>query len=265
MKHRIAAAWIAVWFLIVLAVPVCANAEAGPDFTVLITNAPEDLEVSLVTPDGVRVEMRPLRRGWESCFRLYYNYLYEAMYPEARYDSEKMKTVELTASRSMLHAVSASENLDFTLPIPDANQMHYNHLAVMELDRENNTASMSIPSYMVWRNVLLVVLRMTVTLITEGVIFLLMSYRTRRSWMVFLAVNLVTQIFLNVTITGNYLASGYWEIGFFVLEALIFITEAVVYAVLLREHPRLRGVVTALLANVVSLACGWVLLTNLPL
>ena len=135
----------------------------------------------------------------------------------------------------------------------------------MELDRENNTASMSIPSYMVWRNVLLVVLRMTVTLITEGVIFLLMSYRARRSWMVFLAVNLVTQIFLNVTITGNYLASGYWEIGFFVLEALIFITEAVVYAVLLREHPRLRGVVTALLANAVSLACGWVLLTNLPL
>ena len=118
---------------------------------------------------------------------------------------------------------------------------------------------------MVWRNVLLAALRVSVTLIAEGVIFFLMTYRTRRSWIVFAAVNLVTQIFLNVTITGNYLAMGYWEIGFFFLEGLIFLTEAVLFAALLKEHPKLRGFVTAILANAVSLVCGWALLANLPL
>ena len=118
---------------------------------------------------------------------------------------------------------------------------------------------------MVWRNVLLVAIRVAVTLITEGVIFELMSYRSRRSRIVFLAVNLVTQTLLNVTIAGNYLANGYWEIGFFFMEALIFLAEGILFAALLREHRRFRGFFTALLANAVSLVCGWCLIANLPL
>ena len=76
---------------------------------------------------------------------------------------------------------------------------------------------------------------------------------------------LVTQTLLNVTIAGNYLANGYWEIGFFFMEALIFLAEGILFAALLREHRRLRGFFTALLANAVSLACGWCLIANLPL
>lgn len=265
MKRRLSAAVFAVLFMMILTVPVYANAEAGPDFTVLITNAPEDLTLTLETPDGVSAEMRPMRRGWESCYRLYYYDLFEAMYPDVRYDSALMKNTEETAAVSVLRIVSPSEGLDCTVPMPESNQTFYNHLAVLKLDPESGTASMGISSYMAIRNVLLVVLRITVTLIAEGVIFHLMSYRTRRSWLIFLIANLATQLFLNLTITGNYLAMGYWEIGFFVLEALIFLTEAVVFAAFLREQPRLRGFVTALLANAVSLFCGWALLTHLPL
>ena len=263
MKNRIFAVLAAVVLAVVVSLPVYANAEAGPDFTVLITGAPEDLTVSLVTPDGVSAEMRSLRRGWESCFRLYYHELFEAMNGDARYSYESIALMEKTAAQSSLHLVSAEEDIDCVLPMPEANQMRYNHLAVMKI--ADKTAVPVSSSYMVWRNVLLVSLRVSVTLITEGVIFFLMNYRTRRSWIVFAAVNLATQIFLNVTITGNYLAAGYWEMGFFFLEGLIFLTEAVLFAVLLKEHPKMRGFVTALLANAVSLACGWALLANLPL
>lgn len=265
MKQRLFALLAAVVLTVVMSLPVCANAAAGPDFTVLITGAPEDMTVTLVTPDGVRAEMRSLRRGWESCFRLYYDHLFEAMNGDARYTYESIAVMEKTAAQSSLHMVSESAGLDFTVPMPHANQMQYNHLAVMTLDAENSTAVTGSSSYMVWRNVLLVILRVSATLIIEGVIFFLMNYRTRRSWMVFVIVNLVTQIFLNVTLTGNYLAAGYWELGFFFLEALIFLTEAVLFACLLREHSRIRGAVTALLANAASLACGWVLLAYLPM
>jgi len=250
---------------LVLCVPVYANAEAGPDFTVLITGAPEDLEISLETPGGISFALHPMRRGWESCWRLYYSDLYEAMYPDARYQSDLMKKTEEEAERSVLRLVSASEDFDCTVPMPEANQICYNHLAVLNPDYEAGTAFLGSSSYMVWRNVLLVVLRMSVTLIAEGVIFWLLSYRTRRSWLVFAVTNLATQLFLNITITGNYLAMGYWEIGFFVLEGLIFLTEAVVFAVLLKEGRALRGFFTAILANAVSLFCGWALLANLPL
>lgn len=263
MKYRIFAVLAAVVLAVVVSLPVYANAEAGPDFTVLITGAPEDLTVSLVTPDGVSAELRPLRRGWESCFRLYYYELFEAMNGDARYSYEAIAVMEKTAAKSSLHLVSAEEGIDCTVPMPAENQMRYNHLSVMKM--ADKTAVPGSSSYMVWRNVLLVALRVSVTLVTEGVIFFLMNYRTRRSWIVFIIVNLVTQIFLNVTITGNYLAAGYWELGFFILEGLIFLIEAVLFAVLLREHRRFRGFVTAILANAVSLACGWALLANLPL
>ncbi|MBQ2725069.1 MAG: hypothetical protein IJF78_05125 [Clostridia bacterium] len=263
MKNRITALCFAVLFAVLLSIPVYANAEAGPDFTVLITGAPEDLTVSLVTPDGVSVDLRPLRRGWESCFRLYYHELFEAMNGDARYSYESIAEMEKTAAKSSLHLVSAEDGIDCTVPMPAENQMRYNHLSVMKI--ADKTAVPGSSAYMVWRNVLLAALRVSVTLIAEGVIFFLMTYRTRRSWIVFAAVNLVTQIFLNVTITGNYLAMGYWEIGFFFLEGLIFLTEAVLFAALLKEHPKLRGFVTAILANAVSLVCGWALLANLPL
>ncbi len=265
MKQRLFTLLAAVILTMVMILPVFANAEAGPDFTVLITGAPEDLKISLVTPDGVSVEMRSRRRGWESCFRLYYGHVYDAIYPDKLYSPDRMKHMEETVALSSLHIVSVTDGIDCVISMPEANQMFYNHLSVLELDRTNNTAHLGSSAYMAWRNVLLVVLRISVTLIAEGVIFFLMSYRTRRSWIVFLAVNLVTQILLNLVITGNYLANGYWEIGFFFMEVLIFLTEAVVFAVLLREHPKFRGFVTALFANAVSLACGWALLANLPL
>lgn len=256
---------LAVFLTAVLTVPVFANAAAGPDFTVMITGAPEDMTITLVTPDGAEVEMGPLRRGWESCFRLYYYDIYEAMYPEGQYTPERMKAAEQTTARSMLHVVSGSDGLDFTVPMPEGNQMLYNHLAVMTLDRDGNTAKLGSSAYMPLRNVLLVLIRVSVTLILEGVILHLMGYRSKRSRIVFLSVNLVTQLFLNVTITGNYLAMGYWELGFMVLEGLIFLTEGIAFALLLKEQKPSKGFFTALTANAASLLCGWVMITNLPL
>lgn len=262
MKRRIVALIFAVLTAVVLTLPVFANAEAGPDFTVLTDDAPDDMTVTLVTPDGITVPLNPLRRGWESCFRLYYNDLYDAIGNGYAYRPDAMEEI---AESSVLHVVSDTEKLDLTVPMPPADEMHYNHLAVLRIDRDGSTAWLSAGTYMNARNTLLVVLRVTVTLITEGIVFAVMGYRTKKSWVVFLITNLVTQTLLNLSLTGNYLAMGYWELGFHAAEVLIFIAEAAVFACLLREQSRAKGIVTALLANAASLALGWALLTYLPM
>ncbi len=264
MTKRLSTIVFTLLFTMLLVVPVFANAEAGPDFTVMILSAPDDTIITLITPNGVELELRPLKRGWESCFRLDYTRLYDAMYPDTLYNSERMRKTENIVPDSVLRIESAVDGLSAIVPMPEDNQILYNHLAVLTLNGENGV-SMANSTYMPLRNVILVLIRVSVTLIAEGVILYLLGYRSRRSWIIFLTVNLVTQTFLNVTVTGNYLAIGYWELGFMVLETLIFLTEGIAFALLLKEHKSIRGFITAVLANTVSLLCGWFLLVNLPL
>ena len=69
---------------------------------------------------------------------------------------------------------------------------------------------------------------MSITLVTEGLVLWLFGYRTKRTWIIFLA-------------------------------------EAIAFALLFREKGKPRAALAALCANSVSLAAGVFLLTNLPL
>ena len=97
------------------------------------------------------------------------------------------------------------------------------------------------------------------TLLIEGVLLLAFGYRSRRSLLVFLLVNLVTQggfaVFLAVTVL-NHGVSG-WSLLFYLpIELIITVVELLAYRWLLTEKSRGRAMGYAVVANVCSAVVG---------
>lgn len=99
------------------------------------------------------------------------------------------------------------------------------------------------------------------TLVVEGVVFWLFKFRERRSWLVFCAANLVTQLGLHLVLTTNVLIAGthpmFYAMVFVPAELVIFLVEAIAYALLLREGDRRQRVGCAALSNVASALAGY--------
>jgi hypothetical protein len=115
------------------------------------------------------------------------------------------------------------------------------------------------------RNASLISLRLFSTLILEGFVFFLMGYRTRRTWILFLLVNLITQGFLNVMINSQGPENFYMIFALIVYEMLILFVEETVLLVSVKEGKKLKLFFTILLANLLSLFLGGWFITNLPL
>ena len=104
------------------------------------------------------------------------------------------------------------------------------------------------------------------TLLIEGALLLLYGYRSRRSWLVFLLVNLVTQggfaLYLAVTVL-NHGVSG-WSLLFYLpIELIITVVESLLYRRLLTERSWERAVGYAIVANVCSATVGLLLIDPL--
>lgn len=103
------------------------------------------------------------------------------------------------------------------------------------------------------------------TLVIEGVILWLFKFRQRRTWLVFLLVNFVTQLALHlycdllggVPFSDSYDSVGYYVLSLMVPEIFIFIVEAIFYGVLFKEETPGRRVGYAVCANVASFILGF--------
>ena len=98
------------------------------------------------------------------------------------------------------------------------------------------------------------------TLVVEGILLWLFGFRSRRSLVVFLAVNLVTQAALHILLGSAILSVGAHYLYYLLLlpvEILIWLAEAVAYGLLLREQKPGRRVGYALCANLASYAAGF--------
>ena len=97
------------------------------------------------------------------------------------------------------------------------------------------------------------------TLLIEGLLLFAFGYRSKRSWLVFLLVNLVTQggfaIYLAVTVL-NHGVSG-WSLIFYIpIEVIITLIELLLYRRLLTEKNKARAAVYAIAANLCSAVFG---------
>ena len=97
------------------------------------------------------------------------------------------------------------------------------------------------------------------TLLIEGLLLFAFGYRSKRSWLVFLLVNLVTQggfaVYLAVTVL-NHGVSG-WSLIFYIpIEVIITLVELPLYRRLLTEKNKARATVYAIAANLCSAVLG---------
>lgn len=103
------------------------------------------------------------------------------------------------------------------------------------------------------------------TLVIEGVILWLFKFRQKRTWLIFLLVNFVTQLGLHllcnslssVPFADSYDSVGYYVLSLLIPEFLIFIVEAISYGVLIKEETSGRRVGCAACANAASFLLGF--------
>ena len=261
MKKKALCAIAAVVFCFVLPLPASANSMEPPELTVVVMDPPEDLELSLmVCREGQEgsIAADAYHIAWEGYY-LFRPWNFPDFWDRKAQDITMELLVE-TGGGSFaipLDAQSREENTG----------RYYNGLCVLDLQARTLT-----PDTPWWRQPVLVCLRVALTLLLEGLVFLLFGYRQRRSWLVFLAVNLVTQLGVNLTLLAvcptaldSYMAM---VTGFFVytpMEVLVLLMEMIAFAKLLREHSKRRATGVAFLANLLSWALGGLLLLILPI
>ena len=99
-----------------------------------------------------------------------------------------------------------------------------------------------------YRAPLLVSMRVSLTLVIEGIVFFLFGYRQKKSWQIFLITNLLTQGFVNIMLSKS-IANAYAIIIYFVLEMLVVLFELIPYTAFIDEHKKIRNFFTCLIAN----------------
>lgn len=263
MKKKALVLCLSLLLCLLLPLPASANAAEPPRLSVIVLNPPEDLRLSLVFTSQDQeesVQAEGTRLAWEG-----YYLFRPASFPSFWdwEDSPQDMTI-------LLKAETAEES--FSIPVDNqtlttGTGSYYNNLCVLDLSAQTLT-----PGAPWWRQPVLILLRVGLTLLLEGLVFLLFGYRQRRSWLVFLVVNLVTQGAVNTMLLwgvgpfGNLHASGLVFLLVYVpMELAVMAVEIVAFRRLLREKRKLDATVYAIVANLFSWLLGGAMLTYLPL
>lgn len=236
--------------LAVFPVLASANAAEPPCFTVLVSNAPEGLKLSVQYPDGRNYEpvyfRENVNHGWES----YYRFFHSHGFSEADLEEAQL-LVELPEKC-------------FSCPFPEGSGQKYNALFVLDI---GNRALK--PGTSPFRTPVLVGLRILLTLLIEGLVFFAFGYRSKASWQVFAIVNLITQVSLNLLFLGeSSVNDSYFNtvmlLFYAFAEILVFLVEGVLFRLLLKEHSGVRAFLYALAGNSASLLAGGACILFLP-
>lgn len=211
------------------------NSAEPPSIMIIVPNAPKDLEIGIGKDN-------PFTKGKEidKVLEKYYVFYYREI-KEASKCTLNVKTDNLTYE------------ISFNKPIN-----RYQNIYTLNLGSQTLTPGKSIS-----RSITLVSLRVILTLIIEGVVFYLFGFRERRSWLIFLIINLITQGALNIWINGLFPIETYLFFGLIAIEILIVIVEAIVISSIIKEH-RKSKLLFVISANFLSLVAGGYILAVLP-
>ncbi len=218
----------------------------APGLTVIVGFPADDLELSLRFQDGdafITVQMYKEQIAWEAQYRWFYT----AMAPEER---PPLTNVTLIAN---------TNGKTFECPLP-ASVLSSDDNILLSLDVSRRAVT---PGKSVGRGVSLVSIRVLLTLLLEGALFFLLGYRSKRSWIAFLIINLITQGALNVVLNLSF-ADAYRMFILIPLEILILIIELIAFAAIVKEHRRLKTIAYVVAANLLSLGLGGPLISYLP-
>lgn len=235
--------WLLVMVLCMLMISIlpaaaAANSAEPPSLVILINNPPDDLSIVL-TSNEKQPEARVRRVAWEG---------YYGFYSRDIKSSDKFTFKVTTKGKSFECTIDTplqSYNNVFTLDISDG-----------ELK----------PGTYPFRTVLLVSIRLLLTLLIEGVIFWVYSFRQKRSWLIFLAINLITQGALNIWLNrGGTPMSSYLIFELIIGEFFVFAIEMIAFPIFIKEHKKIHTLSYAFIANLMSLIAGGFIISFLPI
>jgi hypothetical protein len=214
-------------------VPVCeADSAAPPVILILVQNAPADLTMNIGSLSANRQN-----RGNESYFTFY---------------AWDLKTI------------------DYNVEITTGGKSFTIVLGILP-QRDNNFYTLNlaqqtfIPGFSAVREVKLVIMRLLLTLLSEGAVFFLFGFRKKISWLYFLAINVVTQGILYAALSSTSPLNNYVVFSLIGGEFLVFIVEIAAFLSLVKEHRPGRTFLYVVTANIVSLALGIWLFSVLPI
>ncbi len=229
---------IALWFL--WAPYALANSAEPPNLRVYVRgNGAKDAVVTAVLSDGREVLPNTTWKAWERSDAFY------------------------QIGTDGAHPVALRVNVGGDVreySVEDAMLDRYNNYATLNVDRQTLTSGRSAV-----RDIALIALRLFLTLLIEGGVFWLFGYRKKRSWLMFLIVNLVTQGLLNIALSGSTAPPSYAIFGLIAAEFVVFTAEMIALPLLIKEHRRRRAVLFALAANLASLIAGGAMIAYLPI
>lgn len=214
-----------------------ANSAEPPSLVILVNNPPDDLTVVLTSHEN-QPEAAVRRVAWEGYYVFYSQYL------QVGGDY----TFKVTTNGETFECTTGS-------PL-----QRYNNVFTLDIsNRELRNGKYS------FRSVLLVSIRLLLTLLLEGLIFWLFRYRQKRSWFIFIAINLVTQGALNIWLnSGGSLLPSYLIISLIIGEFFVFAAEIMAFPILLKEHKKSRIMIYVIISNLISLIAGGYIISVLP-
>ncbi len=216
--------------------PVYANGAEPPSLTLIVENAPNDLEVYIVYENGEDIVKKDGKIGG-SLYRFY-----------DMWDGEIILKSS-GESKNMILPTEAFESYD----------------DYVTLDYKTLELTIGQPA---WRVPLIIALRVSFTLIIEGILLIVFGFRKKSDIIAFLIINIVTQSFLNICIiTDNF--GSYEMFLLMIIEPLIFIVESIAYCVFLKcptniKYKKLYTVGYAAAANFASLFVGGFAIYMMP-
>ncbi len=215
--------------------PVCyANSAPPPSILIIVPNAPSDLEIT-IEPGNIKTQRTD--KAFESYYAAY---------------STNFKSTDYT-----LKVTTGDRTFEIELGTP---LQSYNNIFTLDLENQTLTPGESLS-----RSVTSISLRIILTLILEGLVFYLFGYRSKRSWLVFLVTNLITQGLLNIWLVGSSSPlDSYLIFSLIGGEILVLIVEMIAFLILIKERSRSRTALYVFLANLLSLILGGYLITVLP-
>lgn len=230
---------VAVFFICLLSIPltIYANSAEPPSLIIIVNNPPEDLSIVMISNESEPVA-NTIKTAWEGYYLFY--------------------SVDMQANDDYTFRVetnSTSFECTFSEPLRKYNE-------VLTLDLSNQ--ELKYGEYQ-FRSVILVLIRLILTLLIEGFIFWLFGFRSKRSWIFFIAINLLTQGALNIllNLNGSPLPN-YLIISLLFGEFFVFLIEMIGLPLLITEKKKLYILLYAFVANLISLILGGFLISVLP-
>jgi hypothetical protein len=220
----------------VLPISASANSAEPPALVIVVSNPPDDLKIE-ITNDSGRKEATFRRVAWEGYYISYHNFKTDGIY-----------NLKVTAD-------GKSFTCQTSQPLT-----HYCSVFTLNLSKQELT-----PGTAPLHSALMVAVRLVMTLIIEGALFWLFGYRTRRSWFVFLLVNITTQGLLSILLSSSGNSSPYVLYSLLLAEIPVFLSEMLIMPVFINEQSKPHTVLFAFIANTLSLIEGSFLIKILPI